>query len=147
MRHLLPLLLLSFPSHSQKLKDYLPAAGFIFAGGMFEGTRDGALFHADGMGQWWNGKQSHFNKYKNRDISQGPAFFGSTTVFVAVTDAPHAFNFLSDQTNSFSYVFMPYDPNRRWKHLVLKAVIMNTIRQAGKSFVYYTFFPSKYKRG
>lgn len=143
---LITFLLISVSGFSQKFKDYLPSLGFIFLGGMFEGGRDGTLFHADNMGQWWNGKVSHTNKYKNHDISQGPAFFGSTTVFVQFTDAPHTFNFLSDQSNSFAYVFMPYDPNRKFWHLTKKAFILNAIRQAGKSLVYYTLFPSQYKR-
>lgn len=45
-------------------------------------------------GYWWNPKDSWKNKYKNRDPAQGPAFPGSTTIFVFVTDAWHFFQFI-----------------------------------------------------
>ena len=42
----------------------------------------------------WYEPESWKNKYKNRDIEQGEAFCGSTTIFVFVTDAWHFFQML-----------------------------------------------------
>lgn len=39
----------------------------------------------------WTRKESWKNKYKNGDPDQGPLFFGSTTVFVWLTDMYHFF--------------------------------------------------------
>jgi hypothetical protein len=39
----------------------------------------------------WDPKKTSNNKYKNRDPAQGPRFWGSTTVFVWLTDPFHLF--------------------------------------------------------
>jgi len=44
---------------------------------------------------WWNPKESWKNKYKDRDPSKGPAFPGSTTFLVWVTDAWHFFQMIT----------------------------------------------------
>lgn len=43
---------------------------------------------------WFNEKEGWKNKYKDRDKSKGPAFFGSTTFLVFVTDSWHFFQFI-----------------------------------------------------
>ena len=53
---------------------------------------------------WWNPAKSWRNKYKDRVISKGPAFPGSTTVFSFVTDAWHLFQFLSNSFLALSVV-------------------------------------------
>ncbi len=40
-------------------------------------------------GDWWSEHKSWINKYKNGDPNQGPAFFGSTTFLVFMTDGWH----------------------------------------------------------
>jgi len=44
--------------------------------------------------EWFNPKESWKNKYKDRDPSKGPAFPGSTTIFVWLTDAWHLFQMI-----------------------------------------------------
>lgn len=44
---------------------------------------------------FWNPSKSWRNKYKNKNVNEGPAFLGSTTVFSFVTDAWHLFQFLT----------------------------------------------------
>lgn len=41
--------------------------------------------------EWWNPTISYKNKYKKGEKNNGPAFFGSTTIFVFLTDAWHFF--------------------------------------------------------
>lgn len=43
---------------------------------------------------WFNQTDSWKNKYKDRDPSKGPAFIGSTTIFVWITDAWHFFQMI-----------------------------------------------------
>ncbi|MCK9293276.1 hypothetical protein M0P25_04335 [archaeon] len=43
---------------------------------------------------WFCQDQGWKNKYKDRDPEKGPAFLGSTTVFVWVTDAWHFFQMI-----------------------------------------------------
>lgn len=43
---------------------------------------------------WWNPKISWEHKYKDNDCTKGPAFPGSTTFLVFLTDAWHFFQFL-----------------------------------------------------
>ncbi len=45
--------------------------------------------HADAT--WWNPAESWRNKYENGNPEQGPAFRGSTTFLVFLTDAYHLF--------------------------------------------------------
>jgi hypothetical protein len=52
---------------------------------------------------YWNPSISWRNKYKNKKVSSGSAFFGSTTFLVFTTDAWHLFQFLS---NSFIIISM-----------------------------------------
>lgn len=53
-----------------------------------------SIFSEMKKGFWWNPSESWKNKYKDRDPSKGPAFFGSTTFFVFVTDSWHFFQML-----------------------------------------------------
>ena len=53
---------------------------------------------------WWNPAKSWRNKYKNKMVSNGPKFPGSTTVFSFVTDAWHLFQFLSNSFLALSVV-------------------------------------------
>lgn len=43
------------------------------------------------LGMWYDPRISWKLKYKNQDQEQGPAFFGSTTFLVWITDAWHFF--------------------------------------------------------
>ena len=75
-------------------------AGLTFGLGLVAGTAMGfhetsvhrpSAFPASWNQNWWNGQISWTNKYRNNDPAQGPAYFGSTTIFVAPTDAKHTF--------------------------------------------------------
>lgn len=73
----------------------IPMLLLLFIGGA-KGWSDTTNFHyskAPAFMQkkptYWKMSESWKNKYKNRDISQGEAFLGSTTIFVALTDGWH----------------------------------------------------------
>ena len=94
-------------SFAQKRKGFWlkeSAAGFtIFAGGAARGYNQVINYrydaferiHPNANDQWWWPGISYLNKYKNRDPAQGPAYWGSTTILVAPTDAHHATNSIS----------------------------------------------------
>lgn len=43
---------------------------------------------------WWNKDEGWKNKWKHGDPDQGPAFFGSTTIFAWTTDGWHLFQMI-----------------------------------------------------
>jgi hypothetical protein len=139
---LLTVFLISLSCQSQKLKDYLPSAIFTFLGGTSDGLRDASMFRMDGRGQFWNGKISWTNKYRNHDVKQGPAYFGSTTFLAFTTDAPHLANFFTHQFMGMSYALAPADENKRFWHVALKVLAYNTVRQMGHSLIYGGIFKS-----
>lgn len=126
-------------------KKYFPSMALTFASGLTDGARDGFMYRADNMGQFWNGKQSFNNKYKNGDINQGAAYFGSTTFLVFTTDAAHMSNMLTHQFTGMALCYVPYDENKKFWHVFAKVAAYNLIRQAGHSIVYSLIFHSNYK--
>jgi hypothetical protein len=71
---------------------------------------------------YWNPSISWRNKYKNRKMSDGPAFFGSTTFLVFTTDAWHLFQFLSNSFIVISMILivsMFYEFNHWYQYIAL----------------------------
>lgn len=76
----------------------LAAALILFSGAAY-GIKETVTHHYGAFSErfpgadpfWWNPDVSWQNKYEGRIPAQGPAFAGSTTVFVFVTDAYHFF--------------------------------------------------------
>jgi hypothetical protein len=141
---LLMLLALSTVSYGQTFKDYLPSLICTFLAGNSDGLRDASMYRMDGANKFWNGKNSWNNKYKNGDIRQGDAYFGSTTFLAFTTDGPHLTNMFTHQFNGMAMAFMPYDENKKLGHVFLKVLAYNAVRQAGHSLVYGLIFKSKY---
>lgn len=133
----------SYSGNSQSLKEHIPAAIATFLSGMSDGARDGTMFRNDGAGRWWNGKQSWTNKYKNNDPAQGPAFFGSTTFLVALTDAPHAFNTLTHQFNAMALVLSPGTKGQSLGKKLLIGLGYGLTRQLGHTIVYEGLFKQR----
>ena len=125
-------------AYSQKfqLKENAPSLAFTFVGGMSDGVRDASLFHFWDANDWWNGQESWKNKYKNYPNDMSSAYWGSRTILVWTTDAPHFFNMITHQMNSFAMVTYHPSPNRKFKHIVRDAIIYNVTRQAGHSLMY-----------
>lgn len=76
---------------------------FMFVGGASEGFSEELQHHYSKVKEkfpnmndnFFNPQISWSNKYKNGDPTQGEAYFGSTTIFVAGTDGYHAFRGIS----------------------------------------------------
>jgi hypothetical protein len=85
------------------LIDFLIMAALILLAGAANAVMDSLQFHYEKsifplgpndklLGKkrhWWDPRVSWRNKYKDGISSRGPAFLGSTTVFVSITDAWH----------------------------------------------------------
>jgi len=54
---------------------------------------------------WFDPSESWKNKYKNKNPQDGPAFFGSTTCFVFLTDAWHFFQMIMLTCFDFIAIF------------------------------------------
>jgi len=136
------------------VKPYLLPGATMFLSGMLDGTietinwhyQDGfkrALPHVNDM--FWNPAISWANKYKNGNQNDGPAFMGSTTVFVCATDAYHALrtarNFVDAFTVSF-YINRTCHQSKppKFSKLLLDAVIFAAIRDIGFSTTYSLLF-------
>jgi len=81
--------------------------------GAFKAIADTLVFHWSSSvfknlpEQQWNALKSWRNKYKNGDPDQGPAFPGSTTIFVALTDWWHRFDLLRIICGVLAVAFAP----------------------------------------
>lgn len=107
---LLFILLISFNCSAQygALKQHKVSLAFTALQGFADGFRDASMFGRVKYGRWYNSSLDSYKlKYKNGDYTQGAAYFGSTSVFVMFTDAPHAANSLSHISGEFAKVYMP----------------------------------------
>lgn len=125
---------------AQNFKSYLPSITCVFLSGATDGLRDASMYRMDGKGAFWNGKQSWLNKYKNRDIKQGAAYFGSTSFLVWTTDAAHLSNMFTHQFDGMALAFAPEDKNKRFFHVFLKVAAYNAIRGISHAIVYDVIF-------
>lgn len=68
---------------------------------------------------YWNPDISWRNKYKNGDPEQGEAFWGSSTVFVGVTDGYHLTNCIRNNMVCAAFAFKIGDwKKRKWYYWV-----------------------------
>jgi hypothetical protein len=78
------------------ITQYMIVGILIAIAAISKAIQDKIQFHFDrsifkNLGVFWNPSESWKRKYKNNDPIQGPAFLGSTTIFVSLTDAWHLF--------------------------------------------------------
>lgn len=76
----------------------------LFLAGMFEGVMDTLQFHwskfrlkhKKANSFFWSPELSWKNKYKDGQVYKGEKFFGSTTIFVGLTDGWHLMKLLKN---------------------------------------------------
>ncbi|MCY7293616.1 MAG: hypothetical protein LH615_15670 [Ferruginibacter sp.] len=126
------------------LKEHKHSLILTFLGGSADGIRDASMFGNIRGGRWVNGDlQSWKNKYKNGNPREGAAFFGSTNVFVAFTDLPHAANFFSNNLDAASKVFMPNNTNTtKWQKVGLM-VLYKFVQVTGHNLMYNVVFKDR----
>jgi hypothetical protein len=114
------------------------ASSAMFLAGWADGTAEITkwdyasyeAFYGDVNDAWHNPDISWKNKYKNREVSDGPAFIGSTTVFVGGTDAYHALRTLRNFSIGATFLLMPRCENN-WKTFVLRVICYTFANRAG----------------
>ena len=107
----------------------------VFLAGSFNGVMDSLQFHygqngwhpqgtetfLGGTEQYWNPAKSWTNKYKDNDVTKGPAFFAANTALVFLTDAWHLAKFIMTKLfyASAILIFFWKTKNPRWWYPVL----------------------------
>lgn len=120
----------------QRLKAYIPSATLVFASGVFKELRDASIFYRFKTNDFWDGRNSWKRKYKDGDYRQGPAYFGSTSFLVWTTDNVHFSQMMYGQCDAWALCLAPYDPNKRFWHLLLKVAAKTAIETLGRGIVY-----------
>jgi len=136
------------------LKQYILPGATMFLSGALDGTIESISFHyCDGFkralphvnDQFWNPAISWTNKYKNGNQACGPKYIGSTTIFVAPTDAYHALRTARNFVNSFTVAFYINRSCHETKKMTFKkfitdALVLAAIRDIGFSATYSVLF-------
>ena len=99
------------------------ALTFFVLAGIAEAIMDTLQFHfhRSWFGllkpSFWDPSESWKNKYKLNDPAYGPKFFGSTTIFVGLTDAWHLFKLLRNLFFFTGIFFIAYNYTGFWNAL------------------------------
>lgn len=119
-----------------KLKQYAPSAALVFASGIFKELRDASIFYRFKTDNFFDGRNSWKLKYKNGDYKQGPAYFGSTSFLAWSTDNVHFSQMMYGQCDAWAMCLAPYDPNRKFTHMLAKVAAKTAIESLSRAIVY-----------
>ena len=99
---------------------------------------DKSIFQGGKTTFFFDPRFSWLNKYKNTDPNQGEKFFGSTTIFVAFTDAWHLFGMI----NSFLIcaAIVLYSPITPIKIKALSILVDFLIIKIAHQSVFHAFY-------
>ena len=89
--------------------------------------------------RWYNPKISGANKYKGGKEVNGEKFFGSTTAFVAVTDAYHCSRFLERLFIVGAITVKITGDKRKWYWYLVESAIYWTLNRATFTLIYSRF--------
>lgn len=120
----------------------VPALACMFAAGMINGVNQDLMFHynefqntfPNANPEFWDPSISWRNKYKNGDPSQGEAFLGSSTIFVAATDGYHATIAGRNLMITTSICLSPR--SRSWKSILKRTVLYTLTYSVGFELMY-----------
>lgn len=127
------------PKVGKRIANY----SFMFVGGASEGFSEELQHHYSKVkekfpnmnDQFFDPAKSGWNKYKNGDPTQGEAYFGSTTIFVAGTDGYHAFRGVSK--GALIGGLITFQKGKTFWKTVGEAVISMGFYTLGKGSVHY----------
>lgn len=127
------------PKVGKRIANY----SFMFVGGASEGFSEELQHHYSKVKEkfpnmndnFFNPQISWNNKYKNGDPTQGEAYFGSTTIFVAGTDGYHAFRGISKVALIGGLI--TFQKGKTFWKTVGEAVISMGFYTLGKGSVHY----------
>lgn len=136
----------------QYLKNNWPQMTLLFVSGACDGQVEAISHHygafkekfPNANDQFWNPDISWENKWKNGNKEEGEAFFGSSTIFVAGTDAYHAFRMVHKTTFIAAVTIEIGGKNRKkkkFKHYVRDFFVYSACYTAG----FYTTYDLMYR--
>jgi hypothetical protein len=118
----------------------------IFFAGFSEGIMDKLQFHYHKSKfknyknqNFWDPSISWSNKWSNHDPKNGPAFFGSSTFLVFLTDSWHLFKFLKNTLIFIGLILLGFYA-KSVILLILFFIISRSIYGLGFSFSFYKIF-------
>lgn len=131
------LLIISLNTYSQqtlnyqfKIKEHTTSLVLTAIKGSFDGLRDASMFGRVKGDRWFNESLDSWKlKYKNQDYTKGAAYFGSTSIFVAFSDLPHASNTASHIAGDMAMVYMPNMTRATFWQKLKTAAIYGLVRE------------------
>lgn len=126
-----------------KLRNKFMHYSFMSLGGISDGISEELLHHYSLVkekfpninDQFFNPSISWNNKYKNGDEKQGDAFLGSSTIFVASTDAYHALR--AFKQTMWLGGLITFQKGKNFKQTVLQALISIAVYTTAKGTTHY----------
>ena len=149
---MLIILLPSIQLNAQSIfRKYVVSSSLLFAGGCSDGMAETMKFRypefkkvfPNSSDQFWDPSISWENKYKNNNPLEGPKFFGSTTIFVGVTDSYHMTRTLRNSFVFGAIAFKIGEPKQKWYIYVSEFVAGGLIYKAGFWTTYEVMFHKK----
>lgn len=145
---LLPVLCSAQMYTRAQVKNLAITGGLFYLYGVSKGYSDVLSFryqnfktiHPNANDQFWNPDISWTNKYKNGDPALGPAFFGSTTVFVWTTDAPHLIP-SAGKVCLIGAVVLKIGEKKKFKQYAIESVYYSLCASAG----FWTIYEIRYR--
>ena len=117
-------------------KEALPLS-FYFVSGLTDGLMDYLQFKYEGKNQFWQPDISCNNKWKNGDKKQGEKFFGSSTVFVGLTDGWHLSKTVRNLFTGATIV-LKFGSKKKWYYYLIDGVIYQAVNRIGFNITYNT---------
>jgi hypothetical protein len=143
------LLLFSLPVFGQnKVRDYVKKNAITYslmfgAGGAQANCEaltnrypDFKKFYGIKNDQYWNPAISWTNKYQDNDPKKGPAFWGSTSCFVAVTDGYHLVRCARNQMLVAAVVIQPFQKRQKWYMYLVDFATVSVAYSVGFNLTY-----------
>lgn len=121
------------------LERALLKGGMLFFSGAADGVAETIKFHPDQFfavhpgadRQFWDGRVSWRNKYRNGDPAQGRAYLGSTTWLAWTTDGYHLSRTTGNVFLFGSITISVFEKRRKWWTYPAEFVAGGLVRSAG----------------
>jgi hypothetical protein len=131
-------------SHKSQIKKDIAIYACQFIAGSADGVNQALVHHYLGMGNsFWDFQTSWKNKYRNYDKGDlRPAFFGSKSLTVALTDGYHLTRAI-DRSFSLGSVAFALGEKNNLKQIVKKVIISSLVNRAGFVLFFNVIYPRR----
>lgn len=90
--------------------------------------------------KFWDPQISYLNKWKDSDPANGPAFWGSTTIFVWTTDGYHLTRTLDKAFICTGLAFKMGDWDRKWYIYIIDFIAHSIAYSIGFNLTFHIVF-------